>query len=437
MFWISAFIAILVWSLNRGKKRYIALLLAALSVVCGMRFAARGNDSVIRKDYRNDGMLHLEWSYRKENPVGPEQAANFTVESYDLSFEVHSKMEATAVVTVSDPDLGEYLFTLYHNLTIHSIADERGQELSYTRNGDYLTIQAPTGTNRLYFHYSGNLGKYFSNYQGIALPGYVPYYPMAGHIAFWNGTTNNVVTNTDFPATKFKVTVASPLEVACNLAEIAPNTFVGTAGTISLYGGLLVKTETGGLDYYCSPLGAQSLNLNGYQEIWTELCNLVGTDIGFDLTGKIVFQQPITIMATGGGGESVVVFDDHIIVGNIAPNAEYVCETYFFSLIPEKDNTSILKDVFQDCFNYNGNEETVKPTWAELVILTKYDHHSQISNDEEWFAYLNAKNTIFRQLYIYQLNTLGRETVMRAVYEYMMSDEHEVNQVEFLYNLGG
>ena len=437
LFWISAFIAILVWSLSRGKKRYIALFFAALSVVCGIRFAARGDDSVIRKDYRNDGMLHLEWSYRKENPVGPEQAANFTVESYDLSFEVHSNLEATAVVTVSDPDLSEYLFTLYHNLTIHSITDERGQELSCTQNGDYLTIQAPTGAKELHFNYSGNLGKYFTNYQGIALPGYVPYYPMAGHIAFWNGTTSNVIANTDFPVTKFSVTVDSPLDVACNLAEVSPNIFEGTAGTISLYGGLLAKTETGGLDYYCSPLGAQSLNLNGYQEIWTELCNLVGADIGFDLTGKTVFQQPITIMATGGGGESVVVFDDHIIVGNIAPDAEYVCETYFISLIPDKDNISMLKDVFAECLNYDSNEEIIKPTWDELAILTKYNHHSQIHDDDEWFAYIDAQADTFRQLYIYQLSTLGRETVMRAVYEYMMSDEHEVNQVEFLYNLGG
>lgn len=437
LFWISAFIAILVWSLNRGKRRYIALLLAALTVVCGIRFSARGNDSVIRKDYRNDGMLHLEWSYRKENPVDPEQAANFTVESYDLSFEIHSRLEAAAVVTVSETDLQEYLFTLYHNLTIHSIMDERGQELSYTQNGDYLTIQAPTGAKELHFNYSGNLGKYFTNYQGIALPGYVPYYPMAGHIAFWNGTTSNVIANTDFPVTKFSVTVDSPLDVACNLPETSHNSFAGNAGTISLYGGLLVETETGGLNYYCSPLGLQSLNLDGYQEIWTDLCDLVGADIEFDLTGKTVFQQPITIMATGGGGESVVVFDDHIIVGNIAPDAKYVCETYFISLIPDKDNISMLKDVFAECLNYDSNEEIIKPTWDELAILTKYDHHSQIHDEDEWFAYIDAQADTFRQLYIYQISTLGRETVMRAVYEYMMSDEHEVNQIEFLYNLGG
>ena len=437
LFWISAFIAILVWLLNRGKKRYIAFLLAVLSVVCGIRFAARGSDSVIRKDYRNDGMLHSEWSYRKENPLGPEQAANFTVENYDLSFDVHSKLDATAVVTVSNPDLGEYLFTLYHNLTINSITDERGQELFYTQNGDYLTIQAPTGTNQLHFNYSGNLGKYFTNYQGIALPGYVPYYPMAGHIAFWNGTTNSIIANTGFPVTKFKVTVNSPLDVACNLNKTSHNCFEGNAGTISLYGGLLVETETGGLPYYCSPLGSQSLDLNGYQEIWAELCDLVSAEIEFDLTGKTVFQQPITIMATGGGTESVVVFDDHIIVGNIAPNAEYICETYFVSLIPEKDNTSMLRKVFQSCLTYNVTEKVVKPTWDELAILTRYSHHSEIDDEEEWFAYVDAESIAFHQLYVYQLSTLGRETVMSAVYEYLMSENHEVNQVEFLYNLGG
>lgn len=437
LFWISALIAILVWSLNRGKKRYIAFLLAALSVVCGMRFAARGNDSLIRKDYRSDGALNFEWSYRNENPIGPEQSANFNVESYELTFVVHSKLEATAVVTVSNPYLREYLFTLYHNLTIHSITDELGQELSYTQNGDYLTIQSPTGAKELHFNYSGNLGKYFTNYQGIALPGYVPYYPMAGHVAFWNGTTNNVIANTDFPVTHFKITVNSPLDVVCNLTETSHNSFEGNAGTISLYGGLLVEAETDGLPYYCSPLGSQSLDLNGYQEIWAGLCDLVGTDIEFDLTGKTVFQQPITIMASGGGGESVVVFDDHIIVGNIAPNAEYVCETYFISLIPNKDNTSMLRNVFQDCLNYDGNEEVAKPAWDELEILTKFDRHSQIHDEEEWFAYVNAESITFRQLYIYQLSTLGRETVMHAVYEYLMRENHEVNQVEFLYNLGG
>ena len=121
----------------------------------------------------------------------------------------------------------------------------------------------------------------------------------------------------------------------------------------------------------------------------------------------------------------------------IAPNAEYICETYFVSLIPEKDNTSMLRNVFQSCLTYNVTEKVVKPTWDELAILTRYSHHSEIDDEEEWFAYVDAESIAFHQLYVYQLSTLGRETVMSAVYEYLMSENHEVNQVEFLYNLGG
>ena len=93
--------------------------------------------------------------------------------------------------------------------------------------------------------------------------------------------------------------------------------------------------------------------------------------------------------------------------------------------------------MFQSCLTYNVTEKVVKPTWDELAILTRYSHHSEIDDEEEWFAYVDAESIAFHQLYVYQLSTLGRETVMSAVYEYLMSENHEVNQVEFLYNLGG
>ena len=117
--------------------------------------------------------------------------------------------------------------------------------MNFDQNGDYVTVYAPMGTKELNFSYSGSAGKYFSNYQGIALPGYLPYYPVPGFVKFYEA--GQIVVNTDLEPTDYEVYVDSNMAVASNLPKTDDNTFSGNADAVSLYGGMIVPEEKEGI----------------------------------------------------------------------------------------------------------------------------------------------------------------------------------------------
>lgn len=439
-FWLFALAAGIGWKLRQGRRRAqmaVALALAFLALGCGARFALRGGDSVVRKDYRPDGTLAGEANYRERNPVGEEREANFSVERYNLTFTVHGKLKATAKLQLAQTNLPEYDFTLYHGYRITSITDESGRELSFTRDGDFLSVQTPGGAAALQFHYVGNGGKYYSNYQGIALPGYLPYYPMPGHLALWDADSPNIQVHTDFPSAFFQVTVHSPLQVASNLTQVERNRFEGTTDTVSLFAGLLEAAETAGIRYYRSPISGQFLNLEGFEDTWKALADRVGETKELSLTGKTIFIQPMTILASGGRQEGVAVLGDQALVLDLEPSKESICITYLIDLIPDREETELLKEQLMRYIGLGscGNGES-KPQWESLSILTKYASAGEIYDVPLWQAYLDAEN-IYSDLFQYQVDTLGEEVVLKAVYQYLQEPDPNINQIDFLYQLGG
>ncbi len=439
-FWIFALWAGIRWKLGRGRRwgrRAMALGLAALAVVCGVRFALRGGDSVVRKDYRPNGTLSGESIYREQNPVGQERPANFSVPRYELTLTAHSKLKAAARVELTPTDLPAYDFTLYHGYEVASVTDENGRPLSFTRDGDFLTVQTPGGAAALQFRYAGNGGKYYSNYQGIVLPGYLPYYPMPGRLAIWDPDSGNMKVHTEFPTAQFQVTVRSPLQVASNLPRTSPNRFEGTTDTVSLYAGLLEEAQSAGIRYYRSPLSGQTLDLAGFEETWRALADRVGETRSLTLAGKTVFLQPMTLLASGGNQEFTVVLGDQIMTGNLAPTKESICEDYLLSLIPDRQETALLKEQFMRyiMLGSSGNGAS-KPQREALALLTKYASAGEIFDVPTWYAYLDAE-LVYSDLFQYQMETLGEDTALKAVYQYLQNPDPNVNQIDFLYELGG
>lgn len=435
VFWVSLLAGIILIRLSSkaGRMRTAAIVALIMVVVCGVRFSTRENDSVVRKDYRPEGTLNGEFSFRTNNPEVEPVDPDFSVSQYRIELTIKSNIEADVTVEMNDNMLSQLRFTLFHSFNVKSIETTDGRPVEFDRRGDYITVFAPAGTKELHFQYSGNAGKYYANYQGIALPGYIPYYPIPGHIRLWDSSKNEVVVNTDRETSYFAVVINSPLTVYSNLKSTAVNSFSGLAEAVSLYAGMLEPAETNGLTYFVSPIGHQSLNLQGYQKIWNELASKVGESGQFDLAGKVIFLQPMTILATNATHETFVEFDDHIILGGWAPSAEDICIGYLSSLIPQNSSTDMLCTAFLDYLIFGGVPGNSAIIWADIEILTKYESANEINNEEEWFAYIDAKNE-FTELFNFKVDQLGEEYVLKAVYQYLRNPT--VHQVGFLYNLG-
>lgn len=440
--WISLLSACLLIKMHRSynsttKLKQLILILILLGIIFGLRFSSRQDDSIVRKDYRSDSTLFHELTYRNEETIKADNAPSFHISKYDMDITINNNMEVSAVLTLLETDADVYEFTLWHDLSIVDIWSIDGKEIPYDRNGDYLTVYPPLGTEDICMEYTGNCGKYFTNHQGIALPGYIPYFPVPGHRNIWD-YTNQEINVYRYPAKSFfQISVNSNLNVFCNLPKVSDNTFAGTAETVSLYAGLLTQTTTDGYTFCKSPVSYQRTILTGYEECWENLAELVGEKRLLDLNDKIIFIQPETIMSTKSSNENLVIYDDHVILGSWSLSAESICINYLFSLIPPSNETHLLAQLFKQHIAFGPNNGVFeKPSLEELMILTKYHLSSDISDEDEWNKYISAMDS-YNNLWNYQISSLGDETVIKAVYQYLISNNRSLNQIEFLYMLGG
>lgn len=106
----------------------------------GLRFASREEDSIIRKDWRPNGLLVGESSYRAQSPTNHEQKTNFEIAWYNIKIDISSNMSVNAVLSLKQNNLSSYNFTLWHTLRISNITDEQGNSLTYDRSGDFVTV---------------------------------------------------------------------------------------------------------------------------------------------------------------------------------------------------------------------------------------------------------------------------------------------------------
>lgn len=441
-FWILCLSAVLMGRMNK-KRRFVkwsVLGIVILALGCGIRFGARGNDSLVQKDYRPEGTLRHEYNYRRENKTDEVVNAEFAVEKYDLHFDIKDKLEATAKIYLAENELTHYKMTLYRGFDVKSVTDEQNRQLAFTRNGDFLEIETDGTVQMLEINYSGTAGKYYVNRQGIALPGYFVYYPVPGYLQLWDATNGAMAVHTEFVQTEFHVTVDSALDVISNLPEVEDNQFAGMANTVTLYAGLIKAEQKDGVNYYYSPVDRYRdfLDVDAITNKWEELCALVGETRKLELEGKDIFFQAETIITTNSVNEPFVVFDDHILLFGNYTSAELICEFYLMEGIPDRTETELLKEAFYRNLYFSDVESVnKKPSYEELDLLKKYGSAGEISDIDEWNNYLLQADDTFIELFRYQMAALGKEYVLQEVYQYLMESEHSVDQVDFLYELGG
>ncbi len=440
-FWIVALAALLLWKHRKAGKgiRFAALIFTLAAVVCGGRFAARGGDYLLQKDNRPDGILRSESGYRRANAAGEEEEADFSVAAYKLEFKMKDCLSATAVLRLEESDRTEYAFTLYHGLKVSSVEDENGNALTWSRDGDFLDIETDGSVQSLKIRYSGKTWKYYANRQGIALPGYLPYYPVPGHLLLWDYSRSSMVVHTDFHPSEFEVTVDSGLEVISNLPKTGRNRFSGRAQAVSLYGGMIAEEEKNGNVCYYSPVEDRRVNLNAAEisQEWKRLCLLLGETRELETAGKMIILQPLTTEAIGANHEVFAVFDDHILLTGYNPAPDMICQFYLMEIIPDHPETGMLKEelgkyLLSSEVRYDGE----KPAYEDMNLLKKYHSHGEIKDRDEWSLYLEQKNGTYAQLFSYQCSALGTEYVLREVYRYLTAEERLLDQVDFLYGLG-
>lgn len=441
IFWIFLFGGLLLWKHKLKRRRFtvlLSILFLSISLTGLGRFLMRSNDSILQKDSRANGLVFGERNYRQMQEAGEIITADFDVLSYDLVFQFKNNLKATATLDLSEYNLDRYAFTLHHGLKVKIVLDEEGRALRFDRSGDYVDVHAPQGVQSITFVYEGQMGKYYANRQAVALPGYLAYYPMPGHISLWNYERNSYRIHDEFTESDFHVNILSSTTILSNLPRVGEQIFSGRSGTLSLFGGLIVDEMRAGQRYFHSPLSGQALTLDpaSVQTAWSEMSSRVGLDTTFRLDDRLVIYQPMTF-ALDSTTEKFADLGDHVLVLASAPDAKSVAVDYILNQIPDHDDTKILKMMFEMYLMFDGTFAVEKPAYKDLEIILTYDPNVKTEeNRMAWYAYTDAINIEFGDLYMYKMNELGVDYVCRAVFDYLAAETHLMNQVDFLYTLG-
>lgn len=201
-------------------------------------------------DYDEDG-ANKEWAHFEKE---------FDVTDYDLEIKVGNNLHVRAAITVDKPNLEKYDFTLYHGYKISSVQDGNGNKLRFEQDGDRFTVFNPEKKNldKIVLKYSGFSTQYYSNIQGLFLPGYFPYYPHSGSLSVYNMEMGEIYRFVLDKPTHFKVKVDSSQTVYSGLEQTGKNEFEGKTTGLTLVSGLYDCYEKDGvkmvypyLHFYC------------------------------------------------------------------------------------------------------------------------------------------------------------------------------------------
>lgn len=127
--------------------------------------------------FRADDAYYAQSHSLEEKPA-------FQVASYQMDLTIHRGLGGRVTMELEGPELSQYPFTLYHGYLVTKVTDEAGDALSFTREGDYLTVTPHRRLSSVTVEYRGSSSMFYSGSQGVCLPGAFPTIPGRGTARF-------------------------------------------------------------------------------------------------------------------------------------------------------------------------------------------------------------------------------------------------------------
>lgn len=240
LFWIFIFAFGIIFSLHQINKRKIkAITCIILSIICITVYYTPSSKVIMDQRNVNGPNADYEYYTKHEDEIMIEKN-NFNMTDLTMDISTNSMLKAKVVIKVDNKNLEKYKFTLYHGYKISKITDGNNDELDFTRDSDYLTINNTSKSKLIKIYYHGSCDKYYSNYLSAFLPGNFAFYPIPGFNEMYSKYSYSGFNNLSLPyETDFNVTVHSLKKVQCNLESVTNNEFKGKSDSLTLLSGFI------------------------------------------------------------------------------------------------------------------------------------------------------------------------------------------------------
>lgn len=353
LFWIFLILAFLLWTYNGRRSKAVGAICTIAAVTMGVLSYAPA--SVYRQDESWNGIFADLAYYEEDGIAAPVyEQPDYYIEKYDMRVKLKNQLSVSGKLQLKSPvKREEFVLTLYHGYEVKTIKAEN-QELSYERNEDKLILRFPQEITEcnLEIEYAGHSGKYYSNSQAVMLPGYFPWYPMAGdrqvfvQYPYYNGGNGYNPYNRVADA-EFHLEISAKCDFVTNLEAKGGNVFEGSADSISIIGGNIKETAD---DIFINdlPLELSGSNEQQYLEkvkqVWnrtlTELDQVFGIDTDALKDKKMIMVSKD--MGRNFTNNYLVEFDDYVLF-----SAEYLdSPTYINYLLQKTGKESQIGNLF-------------------------------------------------------------------------------------------
>lgn len=251
LIWI---ILILIVALLNTVRHYLKNAIAVILAIC-LFFTVIGiykPCSTYRLQESWNGIYEDYNYYLKYSSVDKTrtETSAWNAAGYTLNIDIDKvlKVNGTFKVQANEPD-NTFSFTLYHGYNISEL-NINGKKAEYTRQEDLVVCNLGKSYSELdvYIEYAGYSNKYYSNSEGVMLPGYFAWYPMPGekrvytwyHNDYAGGYGYNVYNRVAL--CDFSLDIRCDSKIICNLDTAVTEdkdkqTFSGMSDGITLIGG--------------------------------------------------------------------------------------------------------------------------------------------------------------------------------------------------------
>lgn len=215
LFWTSMVVFFILMSRKCRICYKIAAFICCVIFLAGYAMPA---SKVNMNNNPDNTMAHDQYYY--ETGVGKvkRKDANYKITAYNMDLKIRRQLEAKVSMKVTR-SLKKYLMTLYHGYKVRKVYDQNGKSMGYDQKGDYIEIRAEDNIKTITVEYEGYSAAYYSNAQGIYLPGDFAYYPRAGYLPLYQKSQMAMTSNFVSEDTKFKVSIDYRGKIYTNLVK--------------------------------------------------------------------------------------------------------------------------------------------------------------------------------------------------------------------------
>lgn len=432
-FWIFLFLGLLFWNTHK-KKRAISVISLAISVLFFVY------TSLPASTYHINGRFFLDQNTYgvKESDINVEQISDFsqlpyTITDYQLQVTCKRQLQVSGTMQLqAQKQMDTFVLTLYRGYAVKNLQCADGTPLDWSVDGDYITIHTaqPVTQLAISMEYAGYHDIYYSNRNGAMLPGWLPWYPMAGEHTIWlknspetTAMTYGYNTYNRIEQANIELQVDAPFTYVTNLEQIDENTYRGTSDSITLIGGYIEKSDDSlfvNSILFNNSLASDKNYLTYCQKAYQNTCkafDVYGIDKSF-FTNKKFIMTSYDISRTTQNNH-VAIFSDYILYGD---DMELLFNNLTANILLKKTGRCPLSTVLGLSFTFQSTPEDTWEMWYAV-----YGDPSDADN----FEYSPVESKIISLIYAAHEVDRGPELV-KDLAKYAFSDHDESNDDAFI-----